>query len=124
MTDPHLLVSEIADWFAAHVYLPKLRDHVVLDNSIRDAVAKLDPQFGYADAFDQASGTYENLVWAKIPPALLAETAAFARAADVKELLSRRNAPSSPVPASSGDSAPVPNGEPGAAKWRCYTDRA
>ena len=61
MTDPHLLVSEIADWFAAHVYLPKLRDHVVLDNSIRDAVAKLDPQFGYADAFDQASGTYENL---------------------------------------------------------------
>ena len=67
MTDPHLLVSEIADWFAAHVYLPKLRDHVVLDNSIREAVAKLDPQFGYADAFDQASGTYENLVWAKKP---------------------------------------------------------
>ena len=60
----------------------------------------------------------------KNPPALLAETAAFVRAADVKELLSRRNAPSSPVPASSGDSAPVPNGEPRAAKWRCYTDRA
>src|SRR6516164_4848861 len=33
----------------------------------------------------------------KNPPALLAETAAFVRAADVKELLSRRNAPSSPA---------------------------
>jgi hypothetical protein len=27
---PHLAISEVADWFAAYVYLPKLRDRVVL----------------------------------------------------------------------------------------------
>ncbi len=52
----HLPISEIADWFAAYVYLPKLRDRVVLEGSIRDAVAKLDPQFGYADSYDDATG--------------------------------------------------------------------
>jgi hypothetical protein len=35
---PHLAISEIADWFASYVYLPKLRDRVVLDVSIRFSV--------------------------------------------------------------------------------------
>jgi hypothetical protein len=55
---PPLFISEIADWFAAYVYFPKLRDRVVLESSTRDAVAKLDPQFGYADGFDETSGRY------------------------------------------------------------------
>ena len=41
----------MTDWFAAYVYLPRLRDRVVLESAIRDAVAKLDAQFGYADAY-------------------------------------------------------------------------
>jgi hypothetical protein len=28
---PHIAISEIADWFASYVYLPKLRDRVVLE---------------------------------------------------------------------------------------------
>ena len=48
--------------------MPKLRDRVVLETAIRDAVAKLDPSFGYADRFDEAAGGYRNLVWAKNPP--------------------------------------------------------
>ena len=32
---PHLAISEIADWFASYVYLPKLRDRVVLDQTIQ-----------------------------------------------------------------------------------------
>ena len=48
--------------------VPKLRDRVVLEAAIRDAVAKLDPSFGYADRFDEAAGGYRNLVWAKNPP--------------------------------------------------------
>jgi predicted AAA+ superfamily ATPase len=67
---PHLPISEVADWFASYVYLPKLRDRVVLEGAIRDAVAKLDPQFGYADSFDEQIGRYQNLVWAKTPPDL------------------------------------------------------
>ena len=49
---PHLGIAEVADWFASYAYLPKLRDRVVLEAAIRDAVGKLDPAFGYADSFD------------------------------------------------------------------------
>ena len=34
---PHIAISEIADWFASYVYLPKVRDRVVLEAAIRDA---------------------------------------------------------------------------------------
>lgn len=72
---PHLPISEVVEWFACYVYLPKVRDRVVLEASIRDAVAKLDPQFGYADSFDEASGKYQNLAWARGAPELFASTA-------------------------------------------------
>jgi len=58
---PHLSVAEIADWFAGYAYLPKLRDRVVLETPIREALAKLDPPFAYAEAFDTASGNYVGL---------------------------------------------------------------
>ena len=50
--NPHLAITEIAEWFAAYVYLPKLRDRVVLETSIRDAIGKFDAAFGYAEGFD------------------------------------------------------------------------
>src|SRR5689334_23170309 len=65
---PHLPISEVADWFSSYVYLPKLRDEVVLQAAIRDAVAKLDPAFGYADGFDETNSRYRNLTWAKSAP--------------------------------------------------------
>jgi len=58
---PHLGVAEIADWFAAYAYLPKLRDRVVLETAIREALAKLDPPFAYAAAFDGTGGSYVGL---------------------------------------------------------------
>jgi hypothetical protein len=64
---PHLPISEIADWFASYGYLLKLRDRVVLKDSIRDALAKLDSPFGYANSFDANSGTYSSLIFAKAP---------------------------------------------------------
>jgi hypothetical protein len=64
---PHLLVAEVAGWFATYVYLPKLRDRVVLETAIRDALAKLDPKFAYADGFDETSGEYIELLWQKAP---------------------------------------------------------
>jgi hypothetical protein len=64
---PHLLVNEIADWFASYVYLPKLRDRTVLELSIRDALAKLDPNFAYADRYDEGTGKYVGLLWQKAP---------------------------------------------------------
>jgi hypothetical protein len=89
---PHLSIAEIADWFSAYVYLPKLRDRVVLENSIRDAVAKLDPQFGYADGFDEATGKYHKLIWAKNPPELISITAVLVREAEAESRLSEERA--------------------------------
>ena len=76
---PHLGVGEVADWFGSYVYLPKLRDRVVLDGAIRDAVGKLDPAFGYADRFDETTGTYLGLVWGKSPPELISSSAVIVR---------------------------------------------
>jgi hypothetical protein len=47
---PHLSVTEIAEWFCTYVHLPKLRDRVVLDTAIRDAVRNTAPSSGYADS--------------------------------------------------------------------------
>jgi hypothetical protein len=64
---PHLPVIEIAGWFATCVYLPKLRDRVVLEKAIGDALAKLDPRFAYADVYDETSAKYVGLIWQKAP---------------------------------------------------------
>jgi hypothetical protein len=76
---PHLGVSEVADWFASYVYLPKLRDRLVLEGAIRDAVGKLDPSFGYADRVDEATGAYVGLAWAKAAPEIFPATAVLVR---------------------------------------------
>jgi hypothetical protein len=103
---PHLSVSEVADWFAAYVYLPRLRDRVVLESAIRDAVAKLDVQFGYADAFDQATSVYRKLVWAQMPPELLVSTAVLVREAEAKQQLSRQHGPVPTPGAGAGPTTP------------------
>lgn len=90
---PHLTIAEIADWFAAYVYLPKVRDKVVLEGSIRDAVAKLDPQFGYADGFDEAAKRYSKLLWAKSPPEFASPTAMIVREAEAQEQINQDRAP-------------------------------
>jgi predicted AAA+ superfamily ATPase len=86
---PHLAVSEVAEWFTSYVYLPKVRDGVVLQAAIRDTVAKLDPTFGYADSFDEATGRYRNLIWAKDPPDIMPPTAVLVRAAEALDQLKR-----------------------------------
>lgn len=83
----HLAISEIAEWFASYVYLPKLRDRVVLEGAIRDGVCKLDPAFGYADRYDQAHDTYSGLAWAKGLPDQLPDTAVLVRASIVLDRL-------------------------------------
>lgn len=76
---PRLPVAEIADWFATYVYLPKLRDRVVLETAIRDALAKLDAKFAYADGFDAASGQYAGLLWQKAPSGPMPQSAVLVR---------------------------------------------
>jgi hypothetical protein len=76
----HLAVADVVDWFATYVYLPKLRDRVVLESAIRDGVGKLDPAFGYADGFQEATGEYKGLIWAKNIPEIFGRDAVLVRA--------------------------------------------
>jgi hypothetical protein len=93
----HLPVAEVAEWFGTYVYMPKLRDQVVLEGAIRDAVAKLDPQFGYADGFDTAGDRYRNLAWGRNPPELLPDGAVLVRAAEALKQLADDAAKLKPV---------------------------
>lgn len=104
---PHLLVSEVADWFSFYVYLPKLRDGVVLQLAIQEAVAKLDPKFGYAEGFDEATGRYSNLIWAKTPPEIMAPLAVLVRAAEALEQIKQDAASTGARTAAGGASLPA-----------------
>jgi len=107
---PHLPVFKLAEWFAAYVYLPKLRDRVVLEGAIRDAVGKLDAAFAYADSFDMGTGSYQGLLWAQNPPEIMPSTALLVRADVAKEQL--RPAEKPPVEGRAmGASADHPTGD-------------
>ncbi|MGV4878693.1 hypothetical protein [Acetobacter indonesiensis] len=58
-----LSVAEIADWFATFVYLPKLRDGVVLEQAIADSVSRMGAAFGFADRWDEEKKRFINLVF-------------------------------------------------------------
>lgn len=107
---PHLTIAEIADWFAAYVYLPKVRDKVVLESSIRDSVAKLAPQFGYADGFDETTGKYLKLIWAKNPPEFASPSAMIVREAEAQKQLVEEGIP---APSPEPGSPPGPTPQPG-----------
>jgi hypothetical protein len=85
----YLPIAEVADWFASYVYLPRLRDRVVLENTIRESVAELDPKFGYADGYDEATGRYRNLVWAKSLSELPSANAILVCAAEARAQIER-----------------------------------
>jgi Protein of unknown function (DUF499) len=106
---PHLAVPEVAEWFTSYVYLPKVRDGVVLQAAIRDTVAKLDPTFGYADSFDEAAGRYRNLIWAKDPPDIMSPTAVLVRAAEALDQL-KQDAAGTAAPASPGGTTSLGGG--------------
>ncbi|KMS57562.1 DUF499 domain-containing protein [Sphingobium cupriresistens] len=112
---PHLLISEVAEWFASYVYLPKIKDKVVLELAIRDSVGKLDAAFGYADRYDESAQSYANLLWAKTPPEFMPNTAIIVREDVVRNELEkiapvaeRDGGGPQPEPSNSGDG---PSGE-------------
>jgi len=105
---PHLPVAEIVEWFATYVYLPKLRDRLVLESAIRDALAKLDPKFAYADGIDEASGQYTGLLWQKAPIGPMPRTALLVR----PEVAMAQLRPAAPTPQPE-PGPPVPDGEAG-----------
>jgi predicted AAA+ superfamily ATPase len=99
---PHLAIGDIAEWFAAHAYLPKLKDRVVLETAIRDAVAKLDAPFGFAERFDGEKGVYVGLLYARTPPEIFAPTALLVRPEVAQQQLAVTSAPVKATATASG----------------------
>lgn len=106
---PHLAVNQIAEWFASYVYLPKLRDRVVLEDGIRGALSKLDPAFAYADSFDVASGQYAGLMWQKAPNGSIPASAVLVRPEVALQQL-RPPPPPAPPDVVTGKGAPAGGG--------------
>ena len=52
----------------------RFEDRVVLELAIRDAVGKLDPDFGYADHFDDASGSLRQSALGEVAAGIYAWT--------------------------------------------------
>ena len=99
---PHIAISEIADWFASYVYLPKVRDRVVLETSIREAIGKFDAPFGYAERFDGVKGVYEGLIYAKTAPEFLSLDSLLVRADVAQGQLATTLAPAPIAPGGGG----------------------
>jgi predicted AAA+ superfamily ATPase len=85
-TQPHLAISELREWFAAYVYLPKLRDPAVLESAIAEGVSGSDPQFGYAEGIDE-TGHYRGLVYGRMAPTVFSSDAHLVRSSVAKAQL-------------------------------------
>ncbi len=60
----HVAVKQVVEDFASYLYLPRLKNSVVLLDAIRDGVSLLTwahDSFGLADSFDAAAGRYKGL---------------------------------------------------------------
>ena len=78
-SQPHLAISDLRDWFAAYVYLPKLRDPAVLESAIAEGVSSSDPQFAYAENYDETTKRYLGLLLGHLAPTAFSPSALVVR---------------------------------------------
>jgi hypothetical protein len=100
----YLAIAEVANWFASYVHLPRIKNRTVLDLAIRDAVAKLDASFGYADSVE--GGSYEGLRISKALPEFIPETAVIVREEIAREAQAQAS-PGHPLPDAGGEQQPA-----------------
>ncbi len=95
--------SRLSSGWKSTPYLPKLRDSSVLENAIGQGISSGDPQFGYAESFDEASGVYRGLVFRALAPAKMPDESLIVRRS-VAEIVKEKAAPNfvpTPQPAGS-----------------------
>ena len=71
----------------------------------------MDPQFGYADGFDEASGKYHGLLWGRDPPQPFSATAMLVSDVATKKQLAEMAAAGQPAPTKA---SAAPGASPGA----------
>jgi hypothetical protein len=110
---PHLRISDLREWFAAYVYLPKLRSPAVLEGAIGEGVSSSDPQFGYAESFDETTGKYRGLVYGRMAPTSFSADALIVRSSVAKAQLDLENATPAGSPQPTPAGAEPTTGTPG-----------
>lgn len=58
----HVPISEVGDWFASFVYLPRLRDGATLHGALRLLVEDMEHPYAFAMSYEEASDTYHGVV--------------------------------------------------------------
>ena len=59
---PHITIEEVREWFASYVYLPRIRDDAVLEESLQGLIEDIAEPYAYAAAFDEEGGTYAGVI--------------------------------------------------------------
>lgn len=103
---PWLPISDVADWFASHAYLAKLKDRVVLELAIKAAVLDIDPKFAYAESRDEANDGCRGLVLSQATPEIFSPSAVIVKVDEAKAWLARHAPPGSSI---SPSTAPSPS---------------
>lgn len=65
----HVAVSDLVDYFAKHLYLPRLKAPALLANAIQEGIKLLtwsQDSFAYADSFDEGANRYRSLVCGRL----------------------------------------------------------
>lgn len=104
----HLVIAEVANWFASYVHLPRIKNRTVLDLAIRDAVAKFDASFGYADSLEDYQ--YKGLRISKALPEFIPDTAVIVREELAREA-QQQSQTDQPQPGAGGDQKGSPSRE-------------
>jgi len=65
----HVVIKQLVEDFARYIYLPRLKNSLVLLNAIRDGLSLLtwvQDAFGFADSFDESADRYRGLRGGKL----------------------------------------------------------
>jgi predicted AAA+ superfamily ATPase len=98
----HVLVRDLADFFAQYLYLPRLRSSDVLLSAIQDGVNSIaweSDGFGYADGFDAERERYRGLKHNELITAVLNGESVVVKPGVVRAQLDRERPASHPAPA-------------------------
>ena len=95
---PHVPISDVGNWFASFVYLPRLRDSAALHGAIRLLAEDLEHPYAFAAGYEETTDTYQGVVdGSGIVPSSLEEGLLVRRAALPATV------PPSPSPAETGE---------------------
>ena len=108
----HLAVTDIRDWFAGFVYLPRVRDDSVLDTALQNLCTDMEFPYAYASGFDEDADIYQDVIDGKawLPADLGAGLLVRREAIQTKDPATM---PTAPVPSSLPDPTPPTPPSPG-----------